>query len=179
MKKTIKKLGVNWLFLISVSLVYLILGLWNPQIVIAGLEVFLDLLKRILPILAIVFLLLFLSNLLLDPKLVARYIGKGATKRGWPIAVIAGIVSMGPIYLWYPLLRDLKAKGMRDALIATFLYNRAVKIPLLPMMIYYFGLKIVVILTIFMIVFSILNGLLVERLTVKGGVGKTESPRPN
>jgi hypothetical protein len=35
-------------------------------------------------------------------------------------------------------------------------------------MIYYFGLRVVVIVTVLMILFSILNGLLVERL-VRGG----------
>lgn len=53
---------------------------------------------------------------------------------------------------------------MRQGLIATFLYNRAVKIPLLPMMIVYFGTKVVVILSIFMILFSMLNGFIVEKI---------------
>jgi len=174
MKNIVKKIGANWLFLIIVALLYLILGLWNPQIVPAGLEVFLGLLKKILPIVGIVFVLLFLSNLFLNPKTVSKYLGTGGRVRGWPIAVAAGILSAGPIYMWYPLLGDLKEKGMRDALIAVFLYNRAVKIPLLPMMIYYFGLKLVVILTILMILFSVLNGLLVERLTSGNGGEQTE-----
>lgn len=164
MKKPFQKVGANWFFLIAVFVLYLILGLWNPQIVFAAVEVFLTLLKRMLPVLGVVFALLFLANLVLNPKTVARYLGKGADRRAWPVAVIGGILSAGPIYLWYPLLGDLKSKGMRDALIAVFLYNRAVKIPLLPMMVYYFGIRIVVILTILMILFSILNGLLVERL---------------
>jgi len=164
MKKLLEKIGANWLFLMAVILLYLILGLWDFQIVAVSLKAFLTLLKRILPVLGIVFALIFFSNLLLTPKIVSRYLGKGTGRRGWLVAIVAGILSMGPIYLWYPLLGELKAKGMRDALIAVFLYNRAVKIPLLPMMIYYFGLKVVVIVTALMIVFSILNGLLVERL---------------
>ena len=142
--------------------------MWDFQITVAALEVFLDLLKKVLPVLGIVFALTFLSNLLLNPKIVSRYLGRGAKSSGWPVAIIAGILSMGPIYLWYPLLGELKAKGMRDALIAVFLYNRAVKIPLLPVMIYYFGLRVVLILSVLMILFSIANGLLVERL-MRGG----------
>lgn len=53
---------------------------------------------------------------------------------------------------------------MREALIATFLYNRAVKIPLLPMMVLYFGPKLVVILTAYMILLPALNGIVVERI---------------
>ena len=164
MKKLGKKIGAHWLFLIAVILLYLILGLWDLQITVAALKVFLDLLKKVLPVLGIVFALIFLSNLLLNPKIVSRYLGRGAKSSAWPVAVVAGILSMGPIYLWYPLLGELKAKGMRDALIAAFLYNRSVKIPLLPVMIYYFGLRVVVILTVFMILFSIANGLIVERV---------------
>jgi len=168
MKNPVKKIGANWLFLVAVVLLYVVLGFWNLQTVGSALTVFLALLKRILPVLGVVFVLIFLTNLFLNPKIVSRYLGKGADRRGWPVAIIAGILSMGPIYLWYPLLGELKAKGMRDALIAVFLYNRAVKIPLLPMMIYYFGLRLVVIVTVLMILFSMLNGLLVERLGMTG-----------
>jgi len=164
MKKAVRKIGANWIFLSAVALLYLILGLWDAQIVFAAFEVFLALLKRMLPVLGVVFALLFLSSLLLSPKSINRYLGKGADIRAWLVTVIAGILSAGSIYLWYPLLGDLKSKGMRDALIAVFLYNRAVKIPLLPIMIYYFGIRIVAILSILMILFSILNGLLVEWL---------------
>jgi uncharacterized membrane protein YraQ (UPF0718 family) len=61
---------------------------------------------------------------------------------------------------------------MREALIATFLYNRAVKIPLLPMMIYYFGFKLVAVLTVYTIIFSVLNGYVVEQIVTRGGKKK-------
>jgi hypothetical protein len=162
MKNLVKKIGANWLFLIAVILLYIVLGVWDLQSALAAAKSFLVLLKRILPILGIVFTLIFISNLFLNPKIVSRYLGKG--RGGWPVAIVAGILSMGPIYLWYPLLGELKQKGMREALIAVFLYNRAVKIPLLPVMIYYFGIRVVLIVTVLMILFSMLNGLLVERL---------------
>ena len=158
------KIGGSWLFLIAVCLLYLIIGMFNIQPALAGLLAFWRLLRTIIPTLGIVFGLLFLSNLLIDNKTVVRYIGKGTRKGGWLIAIITGIISAGPIYLWYPLLSDLKEKGMREALIATFLYNRAVKIPLIPMMIYYFGHKLVVVLIVYMILFSLLNGLTAERI---------------
>ncbi len=44
----------------------------------------------------------------------------------------------------------LQKKGMRPALIATFLYNRAVKIPLLPLLIIYFGLTYSLVLMVVM-----------------------------
>ena len=169
-KDILKKIGGGWRFLIAVILLYLATAFFDTQAAWRGLIIFSKLFVKILPTLAIVFGLLFLSNLLIDTKTVVRHLGKGATKGTWLIAVIGGIISAGPIYLWYPLLSDLKDKGMRMSLIAVFLYNRAVKIPLLPVMIYYFGVRMVAILTVYMIIFSILNGLIVEKiLNINGG----------
>lgn len=62
------------------------------------------------------------------------------------------------------MLGDLKAKGMRTALMSVFLYNRAVKLPLLPLLIHYFGLVYTLILFAYLILFSLPAGLLLERL---------------
>ena len=165
MRKLIQKIGFTYLFLGGVCLLYLVLALFNSQAALAGFKAFLKLFTRILPTLGLVYTLLFLSNLLIDTNTVTRYLGRKSNKGGWLIAIVGGIISAGPIYLWYPLLSDFKEKGMRDALIAVFLYNRAVKIPLLPVMIQYFGVKLVLVLTIYMILLSILNGLIVEKFT--------------
>ena len=77
---------------------------------------------------------------------------------------IAGILSSGPVYMWYPLLSDLQNKGLKNGFIATFLYNRAIKLPILPLMISYFGIVYVLVLTIVMVFVSILQGLIINRL---------------
>jgi len=71
---------------------------------------------------------------------------------------------MGAMYLWYPMLAELKTKGMSNALIAAFFYSRAIKIQLLPFLIYYFGWPFVIVLTVYMIIFSVVNGWLVEKI---------------
>ena len=48
--------------------------------------------------------------------------------------IAAGIISTGPIYAWYPLLKDFKEKRAGGSVIA-ILYNRAVKPFLLLVMI--------------------------------------------
>lgn len=168
-RKIMERIGASWIFLGCVILLYAAIGLFDPKTALGGLQVFWRLLRKILPVLGVVFGLLFLSNLVIERKTVIRYLGKEGEKAGWLLAIAAGILSAGPIYLWYPLLSDFKEKGMRDALIAAFLYNRAVKIPLLPMMIHYFGLRLVAILTLYMLLFSVLNGYLVERILTRGG----------
>jgi hypothetical protein len=56
---------------------------------------------------------------------------------------------------------------MRTALTAVFLYSRAIKLPLLPLMIYYFGLPYTLILCLYLVAFAVINGILVERLVAK------------
>jgi len=107
---------------------------------------------------------MFLTNCFVKPKTLAKLMGKGSGVVAWIITIVSGIISTGPIYMWYPLLSELKNKGVRPALISTFLYNRAVKIPLMPMLILYFGIKYTIILTVVMIFISVVQGLTTEKI---------------
>jgi len=119
---------------------------------------------QILPVILIIFLLMSLTNYFLQPKILVKYIGKNSGLKGWIISIIAGILSTGPIYMWYPLLNDLQKHGMRSGLISAFLYNRAVKIPLIPLLVVYFGLVYTLILLFTMICISIVQGFLTEKI---------------
>jgi len=163
-RKLFDKIGAQWVFLITVAVVYTVVLIIHPLACVESFFGFLRLIVRMLPVLALVFGIIFFTNLLIDPKSISKHLGEGSSIRGWLIAIAGGIISTGPIYMWYPLLSDLKAKGMKTAYVAAFLYNRAVKIPLLPMMVFYFGVRYTVVLTVYMVLFSILNGLAVERL---------------
>jgi len=88
--------------------------------------------------------------------------GKESGTKGWVLAIITGILSHGPVYIWYPLLKDLREQGMRTGLVAVFLYNRAIKIPLLPVMIFYFGIEFTSILLIWMVGASVIEGKVIE-----------------
>lgn len=101
-RRITEKIGGQWLFLIVVCLLYAVLAIVNLEAARTALQGFLNLLRTVLPALGIVFVLLFLSSLLLDSKAVIRYLGKSAGVKAWVIAITAGIVSTGPIYLWYP-----------------------------------------------------------------------------
>ena len=114
-------------------------------------------LNMVIP-LCLVLVLMILLNLFLRPAQITRFLGKGAGIKGILLPAAAGIISMGPIYAWYPLLKDLRGKGAGNSPIAIFLYNRAVKPFLLPVMIGYFGWAYVVILTILTILASVAIG---------------------
>ena len=108
--------------------------------------------------LSLVFILMLVLNLYLKPADIVSFIGKGSGIRGKFISALAGIISIGPIYAWYPLLKDLKEKGAANDLIAVFLNNRAIKPFLLPVMISYFGWAYVLILTVLTIIASFAVG---------------------
>jgi len=155
-----------WHFPLFVLLGYGILLFVNPQIVLLAIGNFISIMFRIVPVLGFVFVLLFLLNYFIEPRKLAKHLGKRSGPVAWTLTAIAGIVSTGPIYLWYPLLNELQKHGVRNAFIATFLYARAIKPALIPLLIYYFGLQFTIVLTFLMFIFSFFQGYLVEKIEV-------------
>ncbi len=164
LNKISEKLGGKWMFVAGVVLAYLITAMIDFDLARRSWETFVFLFKKIIPTLVLVFALMFFFNFFLDAKKISRLAGRSAGLKGWIIVVIAGVLSSGPVYMWYPLLADLKEKGMSDGSIAAFLYSRAIKIPQMPMLVYYFGLPFTIVLTAYMFLFSIINGVLVDKL---------------
>jgi len=162
LNKKSKGNNYQWIFISIVILLYLILYIIHPNKTADSLSATMLLLFNILPILFVVFLFMVISNYYLSPKVISKYVGKGSGIKGWIIAVITGILSHGPIYAWFPLLRDMKNHGMRDGLVAAFLYNRSVKLPLLPIMIFYFGWVFVLVLMVLIMLASVIEGTLIE-----------------
>lgn len=161
-REFVQRIGARWFFLSGVVLLYSVILIVWPETGAAGLSAFCRLSVRVLPVLGIVYGVMLLTNLFIKTGQIVRFLGLKSGPLGWIVVIAAGILSAGPIYMWYPLLSDLKEKGMREALIATFLYNRAVKLPLLPMMIVYLGIEMTLIVTGYMVLFSVANGYAVE-----------------
>ncbi len=119
-------------------------------------------LRKILPIFAFVIFFTSLLNFFLKPKKITKHLGRESGIKGWLWALIAGVISHGPMYAWYPLIDDLRSHGMRDALIVVFFASRTIKIPLLPMMVDYFGLMFTVVLSVYILIGAIIQGMLLE-----------------
>lgn len=162
-KEKSKQMHASWYFLIAVVLLYIIVACIDISIISSSLKFFLSLVFRIAPIFIIILVLMVITNYLITPKLVTKYFRAPGIKK-WLFVVVAGILSTGPIYMWYPLLADLREKGVHNGFLATFLYSRAIKIWLLPVVIFYFSLKYVLVLTIVMIVFSLVQGIAVNNI---------------
>ena len=161
-KKRNKNLYYSFTFLILIIILYIVLFFLNSYKTIESLFSSWNILVSIIPVLILVVFLMGVLNYFLKPKKVSKYLGKESGVKGWLLSALFGIISHGPIYVWYPLLRDLKKHGMRTGLVAVFLYNRAIKIPLLPVMIFYFGVFFVLILCMYMIIASVVQGIIIE-----------------
>jgi len=159
-----KKISGKRIFVLIVLAIYLILLIFNSALAkksfLTSLKVFIE----IAPLFLIVILFMFLNNYFLNSNKIVKLLGKGAGIKGWVLSLIGGVLSTGPIFVWYPLLKELKDKGMENSFIAVFLFNRAVKLPFLPMMIFYFGISFTIILSVYMLIFSIINGFLLGKI---------------
>jgi uncharacterized membrane protein YraQ (UPF0718 family) len=158
-----KKISGAWFFFMFMAMLYLFLFFVDSSVCISSLIFFRQILIKIIPIFFLVWILMIVANYFITPKFVFRYFDKKGVNK-WLFATIGGILSEGPIYMWYPLLADLRKKGFDYGFVACFLYNRAIKLPVLPAAIYYFGWKYIVVLTVTMIAASIGQGVIINKL---------------
>ena len=161
-----------WIFLGFSVLLFLLVLLFDKEKALETSGYFYHLVLEILPFLVVVFVLMVFINLFLKTSMLIKYMGEGSGIKGWLIAVFAGILSIGAIYLWFPILKNMLDKGVKPGLVATFLYNRGIKLNWLPLMALYFGMKYVVVLTLVTVLVSILQGLIIDFLLVNN---KTKS----
>ncbi len=170
--KSLKKQGKPFsfrgkYFLLLIVILYAALFLFSNQSAMLALEKSGTILTKVLPIFLLVILFTSLLNFFLQPKQIAKHLGHESGGKGWLWALAAGVISHGPMYAWYPLLEDLRSHGMKDSLIVVFFASRTIKIPLLPMMIDYFGLTFTIVLSFYMLVGALIQGVCLEILTVK------------
>jgi uncharacterized membrane protein YraQ (UPF0718 family) len=170
--KTAKRRFAGWQFLGAVLLLHLGVYWLDPDLSALALTDFAQGLRRLLPVFGVMLVLMVLVNLWVKPQRIARHLGEESGLRGWAIAMTAGVVSLGPMYLWYPMLRELKEKGVRTPLLAAFLYSRAIKIPMLPVMVHYFGLLYTLLFVLNILLFSVLSGLGMDMLEGRFGRGR-------
>lgn len=159
-----KKLLKQWAFPIVVLGIIGILACFNTDMAADSLFKSGKIILSLLPVFALVVIIMTLTNKYTDTRKIASVLGRTSGIKGTMIATVSSIISMGTIYMWYPLLEELRNKGASWNNIAVFLYNRAVKIPLLPVMIAYFGLTFVIVLLVVMICASLLQGAFINAI---------------
>jgi len=60
------------------------------------------------------------------------------------------------------MMQDMRSHGLKDGLIATFMYARAVKLPLLPFMVDLFGLLFTIVMTLYILIAAVLQGKVID-----------------
>ncbi len=154
----------NGIFLIAVSIIFSSIWFFAPEKIMPILNSFSDLLLHIAPIFILVYFIMFLANLVINNKGLQKYMGEDAGIKGWLISILAGVISMGSIYAWYPLLKDLQSRGVKDKFLVAFLYNRGIKLQWLPVLLLYFGWTYSITLLVVMAIMSIFQGIITEKL---------------
>jgi len=154
-KKTIIRV---FIFPACVVVCYGILSVIEPHKALMALKTSANLFLTVTLPLVLVFLIMLALHLFVTPSQIIRLFSKFSNIKGTALSMVAGIISMGPIYAWYPLLKKLREEGAGTGPIAIFLYSRAIKPFLLPVMITYFGWIYVVILTLLTLSASITIG---------------------
>ena len=153
-------------FPLSVLVIYGLCFVCTPDKAFQALENSARIARQLIRPLCMVFIVITLMNRFLKPSRIAGFLGKNSGVLGILFATVAGIFSMGPIYAWYPLLKDLRDRGAGNGLIAIFLCNRvSVKPFLLPVMVTCFGWQYTAILTVLGISGSLVVGFLINAWT--------------
>ncbi len=140
-----------WHFLGIMIFLYLLFFFLNTEIFWSSFDFFTKTLSQIFPIFLFIFVLMVIVNKYINRAFILKHI-RGNKIKSWIFIILGGIISTGPPYLWYPLLKELKEKGVHDGEIAAFLYNRSIKPAFFPLMILYFGLQYTITLS-FVVIF--------------------------
>ncbi len=160
-----KKSNISKLLSILMIIAYSILYFTNNGLFHKSAATLLKMTIQLAPYLLLIFLLMLLSEFLITPEKAKKIFGGKSGLKAVVITSVAGILSVGPVYVWFPLLHELKHHGLTNKLITIFMYNRAVKLHIIPVMVFYFGLKFTIVFTIMLIIFSFFVGEIVGRLT--------------
>jgi len=154
-------------FLLLVLTVYIGLFFFDSHTALLALQKSARVVWKILPIFAVVIVFTALLNYFLQPKQIVKHLGEESGAKGWLVASFAGVISHGPMYAWYPMIEDMRSHGLRDGLIIVFFYSRAIKLPLLPIMIDYFGVIFTLVLSFYILIGALLQGWIFEQLERK------------
>lgn len=137
-----------WIFPGAVAGLYAVLWVSAPDRIPAALTAVRQIGFQVVPPLAGALVMMFLLNRYVSPDHATRLMGKGAGFRGMALSSLAGIISMGPVFAWFPFLGTVKRKQIPEVYLANFIASRAVKPVLLPVLIAYFGWRFALTFTI-------------------------------
>lgn len=167
MQQNKKKISGGVKFFLAMLVVWAVIAVfdWDFFMQIAG--NFGEMLRRVIPIMILVYVVMFLMNVFVRPEHIQKHLGRESGFKGWAYSVLSGILIPSPPYIIFPLLGDFQKQGMKNSLIVSFLYNRNLQITFLPVMAFYFGVSFTIVVSVYIFLFAILSGILLERIIDK------------
>ncbi len=161
MSKKNKSNNTRFIILGAVLLLYIVLFFIDQNKTMESLTYGLKIFRDILPIFGIIYIFMVVFNFIPEKKL-KSYMQKTTGFFQYFVLSLLGMISHGPIYAWYPLLKDLKNRGLTYGSIAAYLFSKGIKLTLLPLIIHYFGIKLTVIFSVTLFILSFLQAFLID-----------------
>ena len=161
------KIWWNNLFLLFVIFVFLFVLFLDFDSWKLILNKFIQTFFNILPSLLLVYLFILIVNILVSNKKIIAFLEHWSYFKKMILSCFLWILSTWPIYMRYWFLKDMVKKWLTLWHISTFSYSRAIKIPLLPMMIIYFWLTFTILFNVVLFVLSFFNWILIDKIMKK------------
>ncbi len=116
-------------------------------------------------ILPAVMIIIGLFSVWVSKEKVKKYLGNASGIKGISLAILFGALPTGPLYIAFPIARELIEKGASISNIVIFLSAWAcIKIPQEMVELQFLGLKFMTARLFLTIVFVVIMGLLIERI---------------
>ena len=164
MKKIFENIPWWIKFLSFMILVYIMSFLLFPSYTYSSFLGFIKSFIDILPMLILMFFVIFIINIFLKPESVKKHLWHDSWIKWWIYTCIGSILISWPPYILFPMLKELRQHWMKYSLIALFMNNRNVQPAFLPAMIYYFWFDITIVVSIYIMIFAILNAFLIWKI---------------
>ncbi len=128
-----------WLLPMGVIILYGLGLISAPESTLKALSISGSIFKQLILPICLVLVMMVVLNRFLSPATITNFLGQNAGIKGIFLSSLAGILSMGPVYAWYPLLKNFMDKGASKFHIANFIGSRSIKPFLLPVLAAYWG----------------------------------------
>ncbi len=121
----------QWLLVVTLAL-YLAAFIMRPERALSALQTTLNTFSSVLLLILAVFGLIGLLQVWISRDLIVRLLGRDSGMKSLLLATFCGTFLIGPAYLVFPLLLEIRRRGARWAVIVIVLTSYAVKLQMLP-----------------------------------------------
>ncbi len=151
-----------WLLPLGVIILYGLGLIFSPENTFKALSISGSMFKQLALPICFVIIMMVVLNRFLSPATITNFLGQNTGIKGVLLSSLAGILSMGPVYAWYPLLKTFKDKGASKFHIANFIGSRSIKPFFLPVLAAYWGWNFALLFVLISLVGSLIVAFIVS-----------------